>query len=153
MHDGPGRAISVVGRPPTARQNRAGPFPLRKQQGPPMSATLKLDFLPFSAAPKGVLIVFCDDGLKFGSAARAVLDSTGDLIKRAAEAERFKGKHGSTLEIVAPSDLRTPRLVVVGVGKVKDLRSESWVKLGGVAMGKVGSADEATIIADLPGGA
>ena len=47
-----------------------------------------------------------------------------------------------------------PRLVVIGVGKVKDLKSESWVKLGGVAMGKIPpSAAEATIIADLPGGA
>ena len=117
-----------------------------------MSVTLKLEFLPFTAPPKGVLIVFCDEGLKFGAAARAALDPAGDLIKRAAEAERFKGKHGSTLEIVTPSGLDIPRLVVVGVGKAKDLKSESWVKLGGVAMGKVSSAAEATIIADLPGG-
>ena len=118
-----------------------------------MPATLKLDFLPFSARPKGVLIVFCDDGLKFGAAARAVLDPAGDLIKRAAEAEGFKAKHGSTLEIAAPVALAVPRLVVIGVGKVKDLKAESWVKLGGVAMGKIPTAAaDATIIADLPGG-
>src|SRR5262245_54575507 len=88
-----------------------------KPQELPMP-TLKLDFLPFSARPAGVLIVFCDNGLKFGSAARAVLEPAGDLIKRAAEAEGFKAKHGSALEIVAPSGLDVPRLVVVGVGKV-----------------------------------
>src|SRR5262245_60269685 len=116
--------------------------------------TLKLEFVPFSTRPAGVLIVFCDDGLKFGSAARAVLDATGDLVTRAAEAEGFKPKHGSALEIVAPAGLDVPRLVVIGVGKVKDLKAESWVKLGGVAMGKIPSAaTEATIIADLPGGA
>jgi len=116
--------------------------------------TLKLEFVPFSTRPAGVLIVFCDDGLKFGSAARAVLDATGDLVTRAAEAEGFKPKHGSALEIVAPAGLDVPRLVVIGVGKVKDLKSESWVKLGGVAMGKIPSAAaEATIIAELPGGA
>jgi leucyl aminopeptidase len=119
-----------------------------------MPATLTLDFLPFSARPKGVLIVFCDDGLKFGAAARSVLDPAGDLIKRAAEAEGFKAKHGSALEIVAPAGLTVPRLVVIGVGKVKDLKAESWTKLGGVAMGKIPSvAADATIIADLPGGA
>jgi leucyl aminopeptidase len=119
-----------------------------------MPATLVLDFLPFSARPKGVLIVFCDDGLKVGAAARTVLDPAGDLIKRAAEAEGFKAKHGSTLEIAAPAGLAVPRLVVIGVGKVKDLKAESWVKLGGIAMGKIPSAaTEATIIADLPGGA
>jgi leucyl aminopeptidase len=119
-----------------------------------MPASLTLDFLPFPARPKGVLIVFCDDGLKVGAAARAVLDPAGDLVKRAAEAEGFKAKHGSTLEIVAPAGLAVPRLVVIGVGKVKDLKAESWVKLGGVAMGKIPSAaTDATIIADLPGGA
>jgi hypothetical protein len=35
------------------------------------------------------------------------------LIKRAAEAEGFKAKHGSALEIVAPAGLAVPRLVVV----------------------------------------
>ena len=119
-----------------------------------MPTTLKLEFLPFTAPPKGVLLVFCDDGLKFGSAARAVLEPAGDLIKRAAESEQFKGKHGSALEIVAPAGLDVSRLVVLGVGKLKDLKSESWVKLGGAAMGKIPSvAAEATIIADLPGGA
>ena len=119
-----------------------------------MPGSLTLEFLPFSAPPKGVLIVFCDDGLKFGSAARATLEPAGDLIRRAAAAERFKGKHGSTLDIIAPSGLGNHRLVVVGVGKVKDLKADAWVKFGGIVMGKISpSASEATIVADLPGGA
>ena len=160
MHGGLGRAISVGGsaalrlvRPSIPRQNRSG-LSLQAKQEPPMPATLKLEFLPFTAPPKDVLIVFCDEGLKFGSSGRAVLEPAGDLVKRAAESERFKGKHGSALEIVAPAGLDVRRLVVLGVGKVKDLKSESWVKLGGTAMGKIPSAAaEATIVADLPGGA
>ena len=117
-----------------------------------MSATLKLEFTPFSAPAKGVLIVFCEEGLKFGSAARKALAPTGDLVTRAASAERFKGKNASTLDIVAPAGLEVSRLVVVGAGKVRDLKSNDFVKLGGVAMGKVpSSAAEATILADLPG--
>jgi leucyl aminopeptidase len=118
-----------------------------------MASTLTIDFVPLTASPKGVLILFCDDELKFGTAARAILEPTDDLVKRAAAAARFKGKHGSALEIVAPAGLTVPRLVVVGVGKVKELKSESWVKLGGAAMGKLSGAAEATVIADLPGGA
>jgi leucyl aminopeptidase len=118
-----------------------------------MSGTLKLEFHPFTAPPKGVLIVFCDDGLKFGSAARAALEPADDLVTRAAAAERFKGKNASALDIVAPAGLAVARLIVVGVGKVRDLKPGSWVKLGGTAMGKVPpSASEVTIIADLPGG-
>jgi leucyl aminopeptidase len=115
---------------------------------------LKLEFAPLSTPPKGVLIVFCDEGLKFGSATRQVLAETGDLVSRAAAAERFKGKRAAILDIVAPTGLEVSRLVVVGLGKVRELKARDFVKLGGVAMGKVPkSAEEATIIADLPGGA
>jgi leucyl aminopeptidase len=119
-----------------------------------MPATLKLDFVPFSAPPKGVLIVFCEEGLKFGSATRKALVPTGDLVTRVAAAERFKGKNGATLEILAPAGLDVARLVVVGAGKVGDLKGEDFVKLGGVAMGKVPAmATDALIMADLPDGA
>ena len=44
--------------------------------------------------------------------------------------------------------------MVVGVGKARELKARDFVKLGGTAMGKIpAAADEATIIADLPGGA
>ena len=95
---------------------------------------LKLEFAPLSTPPKGVLIVFCDDALKFGAAARRVLAVTGDLVARAAAAERFKGKLASTLDIVAPAGLEVSRLVVVGVGKGRDLKARDFAKLGGVAM-------------------
>ena len=61
-----------------------------------MPTTLQLKFVPFGTSPKGVLIVFCEEGLKFGSATRKVLHPTGDLVTRAAAAERFKGKNAST---------------------------------------------------------
>ena len=118
-----------------------------------MPGTLKLEFAPFSTPAKGVLIVLCEEGLKFGSAARKVLAPTGDLVTRAAAAERFKGKNAGTLDIVAPAGLEVSRLVIVGAGKLRELRANGFVKLGGVAIGKAPSAAaEVTIIADLPGG-
>jgi leucyl aminopeptidase len=119
-----------------------------------MSTVLKLEFAPLTAVPKGVLIVLCDEGLKCGSAARKALEPTGDLMERAAAAEHFKGKNGSTLEIVMPAGLDVARLVVLGVGKARDLKPQDLVKLGGIAMGRIpAAAGAATIIADLPGGA
>ena len=118
-----------------------------------MPGTLKLEFAPFSTPAKGVLIVLCEEGLKFGSAARKILAPTGDLVTRAAAAERFKGKNAGTLDIVAPAGLEVSRLVIVGAGKLRELRANGFVKLGGVAIGKAPSAAaEVTIIADLPGG-
>src|SRR5262245_25689125 len=113
---------------------------------------LKLEFTRFSPPAKGVLIVFCEEGLKFGSAARQAIAPAADLVTRAAAAERFKGKNASTLDIVAPAGLEVDRLLIIGVGKARDLKQNDFVKLGGVAMGKVPpAAADATIVADLPG--
>jgi leucyl aminopeptidase len=118
-----------------------------------MPTELKLDFAPLAAVPKGVLVLLCEEGLKCGSAARKALAPAGDLMERAAAADNFKGKNGSALEIVAPAGLDLARLVVLGVGKARDLKSQDWLKLGGIAMGKIpATATAATIIADLPSG-
>jgi len=119
-----------------------------------MSGRLKLEFAPFATPAKGVLVLFCEEGVKFGPAARRALAPTGDLVMRAAAADRFKGKSGSALDLVAPPGLDVSRLVVVGVGKARDLKAQDFIKLGGGAMGKIpATASEATLIADLPGGA
>jgi leucyl aminopeptidase len=118
-----------------------------------MSDALTLGFAPFGRPISGVLVVFCDGGLKFGSATRRVLAATGDLVQRAAAADRFTGKNGSTLDIVAPAGLKVPRLVVVGTGKPAAGTAADYVKLGGIAMGKVPTrASQATVLAELPGG-
>jgi len=115
-----------------------------------MPADLKLAFSSLKTSPKGVLIVFCDDGLKFGSATKTQLAPAAEVISRAAETERFKGKSGSSLDIVAPAGLKATRLVVIGIGKSSELKERDIVKLGGIAMGKIAPAAEATILADFP---
>ncbi len=118
-----------------------------------MTDALKLGFGPFAAPAKGVLIVFCDDGLKFGPATRKALGSTAELVARAAKAERFTGKNNSALELVVPAGLQAARLVVLGAGKTSELKPKDFLKLGGLAMGKLpSSASDATVFAELPGG-
>jgi leucyl aminopeptidase len=114
----------------------------------------KLEFANFSAPARGVLVVFCDDTLKFGAATRKALGEAAELVARAAASERFKGKLAGSLDLVAPSGLRAARLVVIGCGKAKDLRSRDFVRLGGVALGKIPArGGDITILAELPGGA
>jgi leucyl aminopeptidase len=117
-----------------------------------MPAALKFGFTPL-ARPRGVLIVFCEENLKFGPATQRTLAPLGDLIRRAAAADRFTGKEGSSLDIVAPTGLNLPRVVVIGVGKESELKSRDIVKLGGTAMGKVPrAAPTATIFAEFGSG-
>src|SRR5579862_351669 len=119
-----------------------------------MSSPLKLGFGPLSVPEKGVLVVFCDDGLKFGPATKRALSASGDLVVRAAKAERFTGKSGSVLELIVPQGLKVSRLLLIGVGKAADLQPKDIVKFGGIAMGKLPpNAGDATVFAELPGGA
>src|ERR1700730_15121875 len=103
----------------------------------PMPDAVKVGFVPFSTAPRGVLVVFCDDTLKFGPATRKTLGDAANLVKRAADTNQFKGKSGSTLDILAPEGLKAQRLIVVGAGKLSGLKDNDFLKLGGAAAGKL----------------
>src|ERR1700691_284393 len=81
----------------------------------------KFGFTAF-AHLRGVLVVFCGENLKLGPATQKALSLLGDLLRRAAAADRFTGKNGSSLDIVAPSGLKAPRLVVIGTGKESELK-------------------------------
>src|SRR6201985_118957 len=116
-----------------------------------MSDAVKVGFVPFSAASRGILVVFCDDSLKLGSAAHKALGAGADLVGRVAAANRFKGKSGSVLDILAPQGLKACRLIVVGVGKLSAIKDYDFLKFGGVIAGKLrAGSDAVTIIADLP---
>ncbi len=119
-----------------------------------MSDAVKVGFVPLSAASRDVLVVFCDDGLKFGAAARKALGAAANTVKRAAATNQFKGKSGSTLDIPAPEGIKAERLIVVGAGKPAEIKEKDYLKFGGVTAGKLNAASLAvTIIAELPGGA
>jgi leucyl aminopeptidase len=118
-----------------------------------MHAAIKFGFTPF-ARPRGVLVMFCGENLKFGPASQRIISAMGDAWRRAAAADRFTGKNGSSLDLVAPAGLDLPRLVVIGTGKESELKPQDIVKLGGIAMGKAPrAASNATIFADFGSGA
>jgi leucyl aminopeptidase len=118
-----------------------------------MPDAIKFGFASFSRL-RGVLVVFCGESMKFGPSTQQALSRGGDLVRRAAAADRFTGKNGAVLDIIAPAGLDVPRLIVIGIGKENDLKRRDLVKLGGIAMGKVPpSAPEATICTEFGGGA
>src|SRR6266852_2314349 len=118
-----------------------------------MSDAVKVGFVPFSAAARGTLVIFCDDALKLGTATSKALGEAANIVKRAAATNQFKGKSGSTLDILAPEGLKASRLIVVGAGKLSAIKDKDFLKFGGAAAGKLGAgADAVTIIAELPSG-
>src|ERR1700750_2900507 len=118
-----------------------------------MSDAVKVGFVPLSAAASGVLVVFCDDELKLGPAPRKALGPAVDLVKRAATATPFKGKNGSTLDLLEPEGIEIHRLLVIGTGKSAELKEGDFLRLGGVLAGKLNAAStEVTVMADMSGG-
>src|SRR5262249_35349092 len=118
-----------------------------------MAAALKLGFTSFTRR-RGVLIVFCGENLKLGPAGRRVATVLGETLRRTAAADRFTGKSGSSLDVMAPPGLDVPRVVVIGTGKQTAPTSRDLVKLGGIATAKLPkTASAATIVAELASGA
>src|SRR5215470_7339915 len=119
-----------------------------------MSDAVKVGFVPLSTAPRGILVAFCDDALKFGPETRKALGKAADVVKRAAETSQFKGKSGSALDILEPEGIKVQRLIVMGTGKVSDLKEKDFLKFGGALAGKLNSGSDAvTVMAELPEGA
>ena len=119
-----------------------------------MTDAVKVGFVPFSAAARGVLVVFCDDALKLGPQAVKALGGAAGAVKRAAAANRFKGKSGSVLDILAPESLKIGRLLVVGTGKISELKAIDFIKFGGKLASKVNAGTEGvTVIAETSSGA
>ncbi|WP_426434188.1 leucyl aminopeptidase [Bradyrhizobium genosp. P] len=116
-----------------------------------MSDAVKVGFVPLSAPVRGILVAFCDEQLKLGTATRKALGTASETIKRAAAANQFKGKSGAALDILAPDGLKADRLIVIGVGKPSDLKEKDFLKFGGVMAGKLNAGSHAmTVIAELP---
>jgi leucyl aminopeptidase len=117
-----------------------------------MAAVVQFVFNPF-ATRHDVLILFCSENMKFGPASRRIASRLGDSLRRAAAADRFTGKNGSSLDIIAPAGLDLPRLVIIGTGKDSALTPRDLTKLGGIAMAKLPKAAAATVFAELGSGA
>ena len=119
-----------------------------------MTDAVKVGFVPFSTPAKGILVVFCDEALKFGPHTRKALGTAAETVKRAAAAHQFKGKSGSALDILAPDGIKIQRLIVLGTGKSSALKQRDFLRFGGVAAGKLNAASSVvTVQAELPDGA
>ena len=83
-----------------------------------MSDAVKVGFVPFSSAARGVLVVFCDDALKFGAATRKALGTAADTRQARGGGQPVQGQERRRRSIFwRRRDLRPQRLIVIGAGK------------------------------------
>jgi leucyl aminopeptidase len=115
-----------------------------------MTTLANITFQKPGRKPAGTLIVLAGEDLQLGPQARGL--AVGALIARAAAAASFKGKAMTTLDLYAPAETDLDRLVVLGCGKMGDVKEQDWLRLGGAAMGAVGRGKSATVLLERPDG-
>ncbi|HIE20752.1 MAG TPA: leucyl aminopeptidase, partial [Rhodospirillales bacterium] len=77
------------------------------------------------------LVVGVLDGNTLTPSAKALNKKINRGLSRAIKASRFQGKTGQSLAVVTPAGTRLDRLLIVGLGKAKDVNEQSLCKLGG----------------------
>ena len=115
-----------------------------------MTDRARIAFAKPATKPGGTVVVLAGPDVALGPAARAL--GVAGLVERAAATAGFTGKAMATLDLIAPADTGLDRLVVVGTGKLGDLKEKDWLRLGGTAMGALGKAKAATVILERPDG-
>jgi leucyl aminopeptidase len=114
-----------------------------------MSSTPKISFAKTGKVKKGAVILLSNEDGELPDAAK-IPDPAG-TAERAIRISGHKGRHASTMEVLAPEGSQADRIIVVGTGKAGELNEENWLKIGGAAFSKVGKADEAAVYLEIKG--
>jgi leucyl aminopeptidase len=84
------------------------------------------------------------------AAGATVADPSG-VIAKASKIAGFTAKLVTALDLVAPEGSPAERIFVIGLGKIKNLTSFDWLKVGGAAASKIKNTTDVTIFIDAPG--
>jgi len=98
---------------------------------------MKFTFANPTQPSRGVAVIFALEGNKLTPSAKALDTATGRAITRALKVSRFEGKKGQQLTLLAPgaagAAAKLDRVVVVGLGKAKDVDARRMQDAGGAA--------------------
>jgi leucyl aminopeptidase len=115
-----------------------------------MSEALEIQFASLSAAPTGTLALLAGAELALAPTARGFDERTKGAVSKAARAADFTGKAKTSMEILAPAGIDTPRLLVIGAGRPS--KGLDRLLLGGYALSQISArkGEAASLIADVP---
>ena len=113
-----------------------------------MPDLIDIQFMPLSAAPAGAMLLLAGQELALGSAARGIDERVKGALTKAARAADFTGKTKTSIEVLAPTGIETPRVILLGTGNAaKEL---DRLQLGGFAFAQLSArkGEVGTIVAD-----
>ena len=111
---------------------------------------MKIVFSGPGSAATGALVVGVLEGNTLTPSAKTLDKKINRGLTRAIKASRFKGKAGQSLAVVTPAGTRLDRLLIVGLGKAKDVNEQALCKLGGRIYASLAASGSkaATILVD-----
>jgi leucyl aminopeptidase len=86
------------------------------------------------------LIITITDSLKFGTEGTAINKKTGGALQKALKIRDFKGKKGELVSVVSPSGTDYEQIIMVGLGKEKDLKELVAQSVGGTIYAALNTA-------------
>ncbi|MCO6392761.1 leucyl aminopeptidase [Aliihoeflea aestuarii] len=112
-----------------------------------MSQRPTISFAKPSSQTEGVVVLLnAEEG---GLPASASTFDPQGVLPRAIEAASFKGKSGTSADLLAPHGTSLDRLVVLGAGKPSALDESGWLKLGGAVQAAARKAKRVTVVLDI----
>ncbi|MDA7946675.1 MAG: leucyl aminopeptidase [Hyphomicrobiaceae bacterium] len=117
-----------------------------------MSKTTAVSFTDIAPLKEGVAVILAEDGPTLSPAGKALDKASEGALTNAIKMRKFKGKKKSILDMIMPGNLGLSRVLIVGVGALKDFSEDDWVRLGGAIRGKLTGRDgpNATIVLERP---
>ncbi len=97
------------------------------------------------------MVVFAGAEAATGEVTTSILSGGEATLRKAVAIAKFKGKSGTTLDLLAPADLPADRLIVVGTESDKPQPANAFLTLGGLVMGKIKDTAKVTVAFDLAG--
>jgi leucyl aminopeptidase len=116
---------------------------------------MKISLAEPSFPRSGALVVGVSEDRVLSRTAAAVDGKTGGALSRALKSGRFRGAKNQIIELLAPGGIAASRVVMVGLGKAKELDALAAQAIGGTIVGHLGKSGERTaaIAVDSPKGA
>ena len=111
---------------------------------------MKIIFANSSLPGSGVAVVFATEGGRLTLSATALDKQTKGTLSRAIKGSRFKGKKGQSLTVMAPVGSKLSRILLVGLGKAKDIDDLGMQAAGGRIYAKVAKTGQvvASVVLD-----
>ena len=106
---------------------------------------MQINFVKSEVPDEGSLAIGVTENEELTGLLQELDKTSKGAVERALKASRFTGAKGQVVEILAPAGLDLDRLLVVGLGKAEDFKSERAESLGSQAVARLLTSGEKTV--------